>query len=81
MSTTAAPPTVSFVVIAFNEEANIADCLASLDWSTAAMLSARFAIVTPTGGLPAEAPCDGATGAQFLKTLKLMLENPLALVF
>ena len=24
---------------------------------------------------------DGATGAQFLKTLKLMLENPLALVF
>ena len=35
-----------------------AECLASLDWSTAAMLSARFAIVTPTGGLPAEAPCD-----------------------
>ena len=33
-------------------------CLASLDWSTAAMLSARFAIVTPTGGLPAEPPCD-----------------------
>ena len=24
---------------------------------------------------------DGATGAQFLKTLKLMLENPLALVW
>jgi pyruvate dehydrogenase E2 component (dihydrolipoamide acetyltransferase) len=24
---------------------------------------------------------DGATGAQFLKTLKLLLENPLALVW
>ncbi|RZS65743.1 hypothetical protein EV187_1445 [Agromyces ramosus] len=42
-------------------------CLASLDWSTAAMLSARFAIVTPTGGLPAEAPCnDAPKGAQFV---------------
>jgi hypothetical protein len=42
-------------------------CLASLDWSTAAMLSARFAIITPTGGLPAEPPCDDApNGAQFV---------------
>ena len=41
-------------------------CLASLDWSTAAMLSARFAIVTPTGGLPAVEPCDPADGAQFV---------------
>lgn len=51
---------------ASGESSPTADCLASLDWSTAAMLSARFAIVTPTGGLPAEAPCDGATGAQFV---------------
>ena len=42
-------------------------CLASLDWSTAAMLSARFAIVTPTGGLPAQWPCnDAPNGAQFV---------------
>jgi len=41
-------------------------CLSSLDWSTATMLSARFAIVTPTGGLPAEPPCNDADGAQFV---------------
>ncbi|MFD4420799.1 hypothetical protein ACFWN7_04745 [Agromyces sp. NPDC058484] len=42
------------------------DCLASLDWSTAAMLSARFAIITPTGGLPAGPPCNGEDVAQFV---------------
>ena len=42
------------------------DCLGSLDWSTAAMLSARFAVITPTGGLPAGPPCDGKDVAQFV---------------
>jgi hypothetical protein len=44
----------------------LAQCLMSLDWSTATMLSARFAIVTPTGGLPADEPCHRAKGAQFV---------------
>jgi hypothetical protein len=45
---------------------SLSECLGSLDWSTAAMLSARFAIITPTGGLPAGSPCNGAAGAQFV---------------
>jgi hypothetical protein len=44
MSTTAAPPTVSFVVIAYNEEANIADCLESLR-TQAAGCDAEFIVV------------------------------------
>ena len=43
-----------------------ASCLASLDWSTATMLSARFAIVTPTGSLPASEPCRHDGRAQFV---------------
>lgn len=42
------------------------DCLAGLDWSTAAMLSARFAVITPTGSLPGEHPCGDVAGAQFV---------------
>lgn len=46
-----------------------ADCLAGLDWSTAAMLSARFAVITPTGSMPGTGPCrdvGGRAGAQFV---------------
>ena len=46
--------------------ARTAACLASLDWSTAAMLSARFGLITPSGVLPAEAPCDKAAKAQLV---------------
>ncbi|WP_022890642.1 hypothetical protein [Agromyces italicus] len=42
------------------------DCLAGLDWSTAAMLSARFAVITPTGSLPGQSPCGDVAGAQFV---------------
>lgn len=42
------------------------DCLAGLDWSTASMLSARFAVITPTGSLPGREPCTAVDGAQFV---------------
>lgn len=60
------PSMLGFRELPASGDSDTADCLASLDWSTAVMLSARFAIVTPTGGLPAVKPCDGAEGAQFV---------------
>ncbi|WP_394552589.1 hypothetical protein ACDF64_17325 [Agromyces sp. MMS24-JH15] len=36
-----------------------AQCLTALHWSTYALLSARFPIVTPYGGFPTDAPCAG----------------------
>ncbi|MFE6967435.1 hypothetical protein ACFVAJ_20320 [Agromyces sp. NPDC057679] len=63
------PSMLGFRDLQVNEESDpesISECLMSLDWSTAVMLSARFAIITPTGGLPGAGRCDVAKGAQFV---------------
>ncbi len=44
-----------------------ADCLGSLDWASASMLSARFPIVTPAGRLPvAGSGCTGSPTTQLI---------------
>lgn len=44
-----------------------ADCLGSLDWAAASMLSARFPIVTPAGRLPvADSGCTGSPTTQLI---------------
>ncbi|QAY73555.1 hypothetical protein ET445_09600 [Agromyces protaetiae] len=67
------PSMLGFRELPLDEEARDADppvdlseCLTTLDWSTAAMLSARFAVITPTGGMPANAPCNTPEDAQFV---------------
>lgn len=63
------PSMLGFRDLQVNDESDpesISECLMSLDWSTAVMLSARFAVITPTGGLPGDGRCEVAKGAQFV---------------